>query len=188
MNDFLLECTDGDSLPETGSVDGGNSSSNKLGALSKREIEDFFRDTSSSSSSPSSSCPSSSSSSPAPGQQQQRHRHPNQRGGGWGAGEAGQTPSGEGGGSARRAAGEGEVVRGKKGHSRHGGSSGGGSGHHYHHHHSSGERLSPLPPHMRSLPKADQRCDGPGYVCFVLFLCLFFFFCAHPVKKVSPEE
>ena len=172
MNDFLLECTDGESLPENGSVDGGNSSSNKLGALSKREIEDFFRDTSSSSSSSSSSCPSSASSSPAPGQQPQ-HRHPNQRGS-WEAGEAARTPIREGGDSARGAAREGEVIRAKKGHNRPGGTSGGGSGHHYYHHHSSRERLSSLPPQMRSLRKGDQRCDGgglgPGCTCFLLFL------------------
>lgn len=143
MNDFLLECTDGESLPGSGSVDGGNSSGNKLGVLSKREIEDFFQDTSSSSSySSSSSCPSCSSS-PAPGQQQQ-HRHPNRRGS-WGGGEARGTPSRESGGSARGGTGEGRVVRAKK--SR-----------------SSRERLSPLPPHMGSLPKEDQRCERAGGV------------------------
>eukprot|EP00903_Cladosiphon_okamuranus_P009035 g8638.t3 len=159
VNDFLLECTDGESVPENGSVDGGHGNGNKFGALSKREIEDFFRDTSSSSSSSSSSYPSSSSSSPVPGQRR-HHRHPNN----WGTGEAGGTPSRDRGGSARDGAGEEGVVRAKKSHSnrhssRHGGGSatGGGGDGSEHHHHSSRERLSPLPPHMRSLPKADQR-------------------------------
>lgn len=175
MNDFLLECTDGDSLPENGSVDGGNSSSTKFGALSKREIEDFFRDTSSSSSSPSSSssCPSTSSS---PWQQQ--HRHPNQRGG-WGAaaaGGAGRTPGRDSGGSATGDPGEGEGVQAKKSRSsRHGGSSSGGDGHH-HRHQSNRERLSPLPPHMRSLPKKDRRWDGAKRGLGGSLLMAFFFF------------
>ncbi|CAN0540380.1 unnamed protein product, partial [Ectocarpus sp. 12 AP-2014] len=72
-----------------------------------------------------------------------------------GTATAGRLDSGDGG----PMVGKSEVTPGKGRHHRHDGDKGGErSRRHYHHHHRhQRERLPPLPPHMRSLPKKDQR-------------------------------